>query len=358
MTKGSGEAEGSNVDANWFLGIDSATNTLAADFEDTIDGSNHPVFGTTPITSGRSGTTPRSRTTRPPALEPVPRRDTRSDPGPRERVQPRADSIQHAGLATRPYNSTGTAAGAFNSVLDQVRISNVARSGAQIAADRTAEVTSGPGLVARVRPRRGHRHQHRELGRGRPHRHRGQRPDLDHRLSRAPMRSRPAAPTGLDTTPGNGLVGLAWTANAEPDLAGYRVFRSETLPVSVTGERLSAAASLVTGPAYTDHTVVNDTLYHYAVIAVDASGNRSAASDPADATLNFTAGAALSFDGFNDYVTFGAAASLNTTDFTIETWFRRDGAGVGVTTGAGGIGSAIPLIAKGGRRPSRRPTST
>ena len=34
------------------------------------------------------------------------------------------------------------------------------------------------------------------------------------------------------------------------------------------------------------------------------------------------------------------------TSFTLETWFRRDGAGVGVTTGTGGIALAIPLVTK------------
>ena len=31
---------------NYFLGIDSVKRVLAADFEDTINGGNHPVFGT------------------------------------------------------------------------------------------------------------------------------------------------------------------------------------------------------------------------------------------------------------------------------------------------------------------------
>ena len=35
VTKGTGEAEGSNVDINYFLGIDSKTRVLVADFEDT-----------------------------------------------------------------------------------------------------------------------------------------------------------------------------------------------------------------------------------------------------------------------------------------------------------------------------------
>ncbi len=42
----------------------------------------------------------------------------------------------------------------------------------------------------------------------------------------------------------------------------------------------------MTHPAttYTDNTAVNGTEYHYVVVAVDASGNPSAATDSASAT--------------------------------------------------------------------------
>ncbi len=49
LTKGRGEAESSNVDMNYFLGIDSGQRVLAADFEDTINGGNHPGSGRTAI---------------------------------------------------------------------------------------------------------------------------------------------------------------------------------------------------------------------------------------------------------------------------------------------------------------------
>ena len=55
---------------------------------------------------------------------------------------------------------------------------------------------------------------------------------------------------------------------------------------------------------------------------------------------------ALSFDGVNDYVTFGSASRLGASNFTIEVWFRRTGAGVSASTGTGGI-TAVPLLAKG-----------
>src|SRR5204863_8525769 len=50
--------------------------------------------------------------------------------------------------------------------------------------------------------------------------------------------------------------------------------------------------------------------------------------------------------GSNSYVTFGAAPGLGASTFTIETWFRRDGAGIATFTGTGGV-TAIPLVTKG-----------
>ena len=54
----------------------------------------------------------------------------------------------------------------------------------------------------------------------------------------------------------------------------------------------------------------------------------------------------MQFDGVNDFVTFGGTG-LGVSTFTIETWFRRSGAGVGTSTGTGGIASAVPLLTKG-----------
>src|SRR5439155_15066318 len=59
------------------------------------------------------------------------------------------------------------------------------------------------------------------------------------------------------------------------------------------------------------------------------------------------AGTALDFDGTNDYVSFGPAPGMDTATFTVETWFKREGAGVATSTGTGGIPDAIPLVTKG-----------
>ncbi len=49
VTHGGPQAEMSNVDANWMLGIDDATDVIAADFETMADGTNQPVRGTSVI---------------------------------------------------------------------------------------------------------------------------------------------------------------------------------------------------------------------------------------------------------------------------------------------------------------------
>lgn len=56
----------------------------------------------------------------------------------------------------------------------------------------------------------------------------------------------------------------------------------------------------------------------------------------------------LAFDGVNDYVTFGPATNtLGLSNFTLEVWFNWNGTGATTTSGSGGVGQAIPLIAKG-----------
>ena len=58
---------------------------------------------------------------------------------------------------------------------------------------------------------------------------------------------------------------------------------------------------------------------------------------------------ALQFDGVDDRVTFGAAPTneLGASNFTLELWFKKTGAGATTTTGTGGVTSAIPLLTKG-----------
>ncbi|MEO8085354.1 MAG: LamG-like jellyroll fold domain-containing protein [Bacteroidota bacterium] len=148
ITKGRNEAEGSNVDMNYFLGIDAATNVLVADFEEgagqASPGLNHPVSGTTPICNFKwyhaaatyDGTTCRIYLNGNLEATLVVNR------------LPRSNSIQHAGLATA-MNSTGVPNGYFNGRLDEARIWNYARSQAEVVGNLTSEISSAPGLIGR-----------------------------------------------------------------------------------------------------------------------------------------------------------------------------------------------------------------
>ena len=66
----------------------------------------------------------------------------------------------------------------------------------------------------------------------------------------------------------------------------------------------------------------------------------------------------LQFDGVDDRVTFGAAPSLGASTFTLELWFMRTGAGVGTTTGGGGIPMRGAAADQGHARRPRAASST
>ena len=90
----------------------------------------------------------------------------------------------------------------------------------------------------------------------------------------------PAAPQGLvaavqpGATPDSLAVELSWSINVEPDLAGYRVYRSQQ--EGVPGALLTP--ELLPSPAYRDNSVQSGQRYWYTVTAVDRAGNESAPS--------------------------------------------------------------------------------
>ena len=79
--------------------------------------------------------------------------------------------------------------------------------------------------------------------------------------------------------PGEGSVGLTWTANVEPDILGYLVYRREA--ESSTPVRLTEAPILAT--TYTDRTPKPGVAYLYAVTAVDRSTRRNESAPSGEA---------------------------------------------------------------------------
>jgi hypothetical protein len=88
----------------------------------------------------------------------------------------------------------------------------------------------------------------------------------------------PAVPSGLTVVAGIGTIELAWDRNTEPDLRGYRVYRS------VDGGEFQRVSDLVEVPAYSDHDIQAGKRYRYAITAIDQVGNESARSAPGGAT--------------------------------------------------------------------------
>jgi fibronectin type 3 domain-containing protein len=94
----------------------------------------------------------------------------------------------------------------------------------------------------------------------------------------------PAKPQMLNATADTGLVRLSWTANNEPDLLGYRLYRT------INNDDRKSAVLINTLPIKGNSFV--DTLpvkaknkFIYQLAAIDTSYNRSELSNPAEAVL-------------------------------------------------------------------------
>ncbi|MEA3444244.1 MAG: T9SS type A sorting domain-containing protein, partial [Bacteroidota bacterium] len=102
----------------------------------------------------------------------------------------------------------------------------------------------------------------------------------------------PATPINLTATADNGKVHLSWNPVNEADLGGYIVYfdTDTTIPPyegisTVWGKPSPIIVGVDT--SYTVYGLFNDTLYHFAVTAIDISGNESGYSNVANATPFF-----------------------------------------------------------------------
>lgn len=89
----------------------------------------------------------------------------------------------------------------------------------------------------------------------------------------------PGAPAGLSGLYNGAAVELIWTANTEPDLAGYNVYRrDETVPENASAPPQRLNREPVGTPVYRDTSVERGHQYGYWVTAVDRAKNESALS--------------------------------------------------------------------------------
>lgn len=145
VTKGRGQADGSNLDMNYFLGID-ASGRLAADFEDSATGLNHPITGATVVpisTTWHHAAATYDGATWRLYLDGV--LDGTAAVG---AFTPRFDSIQHAAIGSA-LTSTGAPAGFFDGVIDEVRVWNRALSQTELRANINLQLATATNLVAR-----------------------------------------------------------------------------------------------------------------------------------------------------------------------------------------------------------------
>lgn len=82
----------------------------------------------------------------------------------------------------------------------------------------------------------------------------------------------PAIPTGLVATGSDCAVSLTWSANTEPDFAGYELWRG------AVGGPLSEIATGLVSSSFVDVTAENGESYDYALTAYDIFANESALS--------------------------------------------------------------------------------
>ena len=349
IAKGRGEGEYSNVDFNYFFGIDQVSDRLAVDFEDsttvTPNPNNHSFIGSTAITPNvwhHAAVTYDGQTWRLYLDGRLDATQTLSQP-----FAPRADSIQRTAIGSA-LTSTGAAGGFFNGGIDEARVWNVARTWEQIRDTKDDELTSGAGLVGRW-----------GLDEGTPATTVADSTasPITGTLVNTPTwvagqyafpqdTTPPSPPAGVSAVGSNANVALNWTANSEADLVGYNVYRGTSPGVSTSGTPLNGDTPLST-TSYSDSSVTNGTTYYYAVTAVDTANNKAATEGSATPSATLTG---LIFDGSDDHVAFGPATStLGATVFTLETWFKRTGPGTPMGTGTNGLpdNSALPLVTKG-----------
>ena len=94
----------------------------------------------------------------------------------------------------------------------------------------------------------------------------------------------PANPSGVEAVfsaaAPNSFIDITWTANTEPDLAGYNVYRhtGNNQPVKINSD-------LIKTPRFADPGVQPGRKYFYSVTAVDLRGNESGKSEETSETV-------------------------------------------------------------------------
>jgi hypothetical protein len=85
----------------------------------------------------------------------------------------------------------------------------------------------------------------------------------------------PATPRGVYSVTGDEAVKIVWLGSDEQDLAGYRVWRSNSIDGAYDVKADIEVADLPLSLEWTDRSVTNGATYFYAVTSYDYAGNES-----------------------------------------------------------------------------------
>ena len=191
----------------------------------------------------------------------------------------------------------------------------------------------------------------------------------------------PAQVSGLVLTAGIEKISFIWNKNNENDVAKYNVYRSTTSGFSPSSNNLPPTITSTNNPvSWSDNNLDAGTTYYYRLSVTDQVGNESIKSDEVGSTVLYSNRApsieniaernsytkmgtqlllffyedpdidelvfslesnndsvktthdevhqrsSLSFDGTDDYVT-APSIELQNSVFTLEVWYKSDGAG-------------------------------
>ena len=319
---------------------------LAADFEEgaagTSPGLNHPITGTTivPINEWHHAAATYGAGTWRLYL------DGNLEATLAVNQPPRSDTVQGAGLGTMiPVSSFGPPVGRFQGVLDEARVWDHARTGADILASKNAELTSGSGLVARWGLDEG---TSTLVGDSIATAANGTVTGSGYSWV-VPPPSVPGAPTIGTATAGDASAIVSWSApasNGGSAITGYVV-----TPYIGASAQTTTTVGNVTSTSVTGLT--NGTAYTFRVAAINAvgAGGQSANSNPVTPVAG---DAALDLGSAGAYVTFGDPASSISPSSRSRPGSSGPGPASRARPARRGITNFVPLLTHGAPRPRIR----
>jgi hypothetical protein len=158
----------------------------------------------------------------------------------------------------------------------------------------------------------------------RPLQRRRRQPDLQHGKqlhNRAGDVAAPATPTGLSAAVGTGKsVSLSWTANTEPDLFEYKLYRA-----TVNSFASASLIAIITATRLVDINVTLGSTYYYFLTALDETGNESSATAGVSATPTTVASSSLDHTVGADPTAMTKTSQgtrQSTSDGTVTAWMQ------------------------------------